>query len=191
MANYEPGKKVKKVLLLVDLDGSIANNDHREHLLPNWNAFHKECDKDIPYVELIKTIQKYGKLEDVTLIFCTGRTGLKEVESKTHQWMKEQGFENPHIVFRRPDSFLKNDVYKASVIEKILDKEGFEDGLEMIIIEDTLNVFDRFKKKFPHIKIHEVPVDMKNPENNPMQVLEQAFESMGMAIKNKTYKKYY
>jgi phosphoglycolate phosphatase-like HAD superfamily hydrolase len=46
---------VKKIIF--DLDGTLANIDHRRHLVEgpqkDWDAFFKACDKDIPNTQIV------------------------------------------------------------------------------------------------------------------------------------------
>lgn len=179
MAMYSPNEKIGRVFMMVDLDGTLANNDHREHLLPNWNEFHKACDKDSPNVELIKAIQHWNKQDGVTMVFVTGRTGLPEVKRNTIAWLEENGFEDPWVEFRSPKSFIKNDVLKTLTFEKLMEKSGYHEDMQMVIIEDTPKVFETFRKKFSSFIVHDVHVDLKNPELDSVKALKQCFENLG------------
>lgn len=43
-------------LYIFDLDGTLALNEHRAHLLPNWDAYFAACDKDQPNWPVIDTM---------------------------------------------------------------------------------------------------------------------------------------
>ena len=75
------------MLIVCDIDQSIADNSHRVHLLPNWDAFLSPevvaLDKPIPEAQLgISFLQQYHEI-----IFLTGRNeGLRET---TKEWLKK------------------------------------------------------------------------------------------------------
>ena len=64
-----------KNIILCDIDGTVANNDHRQHFLEgkkDWDGFFDALDKDEPIYPIINKIvkeQQYGK----DIIFLTGR----------------------------------------------------------------------------------------------------------------------
>lgn len=188
MAMYSPDEKIGRVFVMVDLDGTLADNDHRENLLPNWNEFHKACDKDAPNLDLIKEIQHWNKQDGVTIVFITGRTGLPEVKKKTIAWLEDHGFEAPWVEFRSPNSFIKNDVLKTIIFDKLMQKSGYPENMQMMIVEDTLKVFDTFKKKFNDFIIHEIPVDLKNTSIDPIKKMRECFEKIGYNTHSKKKK---
>ena len=47
----------KKNIVICDIDGTVANNEHRQHLLKGfktWDAFFNALDKDTPIQEEVK-----------------------------------------------------------------------------------------------------------------------------------------
>lgn len=178
--NYDKNKPLNKIMMMVDLDDTISKTDKRSHLLPNWDAFHAECDKDEPNIELIKTIQELALREDVTLLFVTGRTQTKEVEKKTKDWLIQHGFENPQVKFRRPGILLKTDVLKASIVNKIMEAQGYPEDMQFIVVEDTESVIERFKKKFNKLKTHGVLVEIENKDKNPSEELRSIFRKLDL-----------
>ena len=75
-------------LIVCDIDGTIANNDHRNHWIAtkpkNWKAFFAEQDKDTPYEDILWTLRQYEK-DNHTIIFCTGRS--EEHRNVTIMWL--------------------------------------------------------------------------------------------------------
>ena len=62
--------------IIFDLDGTLANCDHRLHFIQNkpknWKAFFEGMDCDAPITSTIALAQSlYGSYDN--LIFCTGR----------------------------------------------------------------------------------------------------------------------
>jgi predicted kinase len=80
---------LKKNTVVVDLDGTLANIEHRLHYVqnspPNWQAFFRECPKDTPNdwcVELIRSMLLVGK--DVIVVSARS----KEVEKESIEWVR-------------------------------------------------------------------------------------------------------
>ena len=64
-----------KKIILCDIDGTIANNDHRQHFLQgkkDWDGFFSELINDEPIIRIIKKINAYHD-EGKNIIFLTGR----------------------------------------------------------------------------------------------------------------------
>lgn len=81
-------------LIIFDLDGTLANNQHRQHFLEtygpravkDWGAFSANCDKDIPIQPVIDCLYA---LQDAgfNIEIWTGRTAA--VIDKTKMWLGE------------------------------------------------------------------------------------------------------
>jgi hypothetical protein len=77
-------------LVVFDLDGTLALNEHRQHFLnkpkKNWTSFFDDCDKDEPNWPIIKTLWSlYYNEFDIEI--WTGRTN--RVHDKTVAWLDE------------------------------------------------------------------------------------------------------
>jgi len=79
-----------KDTVLVDLDGTLANIDHRLHFVkqakPDWDAFYNACDEDTPNewcVKLIYAMQNVG----CRILIVSARS--KVVEEKTKSWLSK------------------------------------------------------------------------------------------------------
>ena len=65
-----------KNFIVVDIDGTIANGEHRVHHIlqepKDWDAYYSKCDGDKPIwpiVNLVKTLDLCGH----PIVFCSGR----------------------------------------------------------------------------------------------------------------------
>lgn len=77
-----------KPLYIFDLDGTIANCDHRQHLVhknpPDWPGFYQACDMDKPNWPVINTLHRLMMAgSDVRIWSARG----SEVREKTVQWL--------------------------------------------------------------------------------------------------------
>jgi len=78
-----------KKIILCDIDGTIANNDHRQHFLEgkkDWDGFFSELINDEPIFPIInKVIEEYKAGKDI--VFLTGRP--EKYRYSTSLWLKE------------------------------------------------------------------------------------------------------
>ena len=64
-----------KNIILCDIDGTVANNDHRQHFLEgkkDWDGFFDALDKDKPIFLIINKIIRENE-SGKNIIFLTGR----------------------------------------------------------------------------------------------------------------------
>lgn len=142
-------KVLPPVLLLIDIDDTIADLKHREHLLPNWNEFFKACDGDTPRMEIINVLRKYidnQNTDEFKYIFLTGRSGLPEVIEKTSIWLNKLGFDGKRVKYRKTQDFSKSFEYKVRSLSQYLEKHEFNPNLNVIIIDDDNKVIQAFKE---------------------------------------------
>ena len=68
-------------IILCDIDGTVANNDHRQHFLEgkkDWDGFFSELVNDLPIQIIIdKVIQEQANGKEIVLKPEIGRPGLK------------------------------------------------------------------------------------------------------------------
>ena len=76
-------------IILCDIDGTIANNDHRQHYLEgkkDWDGFFSELVNDLPIYEIIdQIIEEQSKGREI--IFLTGRP--ERYRYSCTLWLKE------------------------------------------------------------------------------------------------------
>ena len=162
-------KNLPTTLIVIDIDNNLADNSHREHLLPTkdtpsalknqqWIEFHNACDKDEPNTLLIDAIKEYYQLSQVEFVFISGRKDLPEIREKTEKWLNEQGLHDAQLLLRNPDSRSKSAYFKTRLIEKYLDHKNVPN---LVIIEDNLEVINLFKNHFVDSHVQGVHVTPK------------------------------
>lgn len=81
-----------KPLYIFDLDGTIANCDHRQHYLLNaddpqrWRKFYAACGNDLPNHAVIGTLEAL-RFAGADIWIFSGRSD--EVRSQTEAWLAE------------------------------------------------------------------------------------------------------
>lgn len=76
-------------IILCDIDGTVANNDHRQHYLEgkkDWDGFFSELVNDLPIYKIIdQIIEEQSKGKEI--IFLTGRP--ERYRYSCTLWLKE------------------------------------------------------------------------------------------------------
>lgn len=84
--------------IIVDLDGTLANCDHRTHHVrkadPDWDAFFAECGKDIANLWCVKLVQV---MIDAGYEVFVVSARSRHVEAETLAWFKDHGLDHPYL----------------------------------------------------------------------------------------------
>jgi hypothetical protein len=99
------------MIVIFDLDGTIANIDHRRHLVENrqatnedWRTFFAACVDDepnFPVITVLKCLFAYG----FSIYIFSGRSD--EVRSQTKVWLKSMRFITTHCLCVKQATFLR------------------------------------------------------------------------------------
>ena len=96
-----------KNIILCDIDGTVANNDHRQHFLEDkkdWDGFFEALDKDEPIYPIINKVIAENK-SGREVIFLTGRPERYRETTKT--WL-EKYFDFKLNILMRKDNDQRN-----------------------------------------------------------------------------------
>lgn len=109
----------KPVKIIVDLDGTFANIEHRRHFVTgtskNWKSFYEALSQDGAKEWCVWLLERFGKDE---ILFVTGRP--EEYRDKTIAWLRNYGYEQCPLFMRkngdyRMDSVIKVEIYKEHI----------------------------------------------------------------------------
>ena len=116
--------------IVVDLDGTINNCEHRQHLAQaqKWDEFHGALMADEPNEDVKFLLDRLSLDENLLLIGCTGRNNA--FRGLTMRWLRENDVLLDHLIMRpdgdwRPDHELKPDMLeqfmgtKESVLRQV------------------------------------------------------------------------
>lgn len=118
---------MSKNLIICDLDGTIANIEHRLHYIKgphkDWVSFTKACVDDEPYkdvIEILFNLYDAGPMVDKrTVYFFSGRSEV--VRKETEEWLKKHvpiTDGRPYLYMRkegdyRPDTTIKYEMMSS------------------------------------------------------------------------------
>ena len=133
----------KHKAVIVDLDGTLCDVEHRVHHVKskpkNWDAFNQALDQDQPYfwcIELIAAMKSYG----YKIYFVTGRG--ENYRKMTVDWLIQYNVSYDELHMRknqdfREDSEVKEEIY-INEIEKI--------AQVLFVVDDRKSVVERWRK---------------------------------------------
>ena len=143
------------MIIIFDLDGTLANIDHRRNLIlkntPDWDKyvekkkidwekFYKECVNDtpnVPVVEIYKTLQQTGKY---TMVILSGRSEV--VRKETEEWLKRNYIEYDLLVMRPDKDYTPDEDLKRSWLKKLQETE-----MVCCVFDDRKKVVNMWRKE--------------------------------------------
>lgn len=123
-----------KSTIIVDIDGTMANCDHRQELAETgqWEDFHGRCDQDTPYPDIITIVNTFSSA-GFTVFACTGRN--ERHRPKTLEWLRKHQASVDDIWMRADDDFGKDVEIKIALMEKHF-------GSKEAVLENVLCVLE-------------------------------------------------
>lgn len=126
-------------IVIVDMDGTLADVSHRLHFLngpnKNWKQFFAGMDDDPPSAVVVEWVKNLSPDYEVAIV--TGRPDKYRLN--TEAWLRKHGVEFSRIIMRRsgdhrPDYVVKKD---------LLDEVGHE--RVAFVIDDRPSVCDMWR----------------------------------------------
>ena len=112
---------VKQLCVLCDIDGTLANVDHRRHFVEsrpaNWQAFYQAMPHDTPIVPVVSTfhaLQRHGNLKGVLF---TGRPD--SYRDKTEAWLAKHAISYDWLLMRKATDYRPDEIVKLEMLKYI------------------------------------------------------------------------
>lgn len=130
--------------IIVDIDGTLADVEHRVHHVrktqKDWSAFNQAMGEDqlnIWCAKLIEAMQKAG----YAILFVTGRDD--DYREKTEAWMQQHGIYFDKLFMRtavdfRSDSEVKKEIYLKEI------KNNWD---VLFVVDDRLSVVKMWREE--------------------------------------------
>jgi hypothetical protein len=136
-----------KNYVICDIDGTIANNEHRAHILKElvdsdkhrssedlkddrWTRFYDLCDKDTPYSD-IRSLLKALNGDFYSIVYLTGR--IERIRGKTTEWLWGHGFPVGGLEMRADGDYRPNAEFKLARLTEL----GLTPDKVLCILEDN------------------------------------------------------
>lgn len=112
---------MKREAIIFDIDGTIADNQHRQHFLEespkNWDGFFAGMEQDTLRPMVNALVWMYAD-RGYEIIFVTGR--YEKYGTFTVNWLQENGVHYHQLYMRpdedsRPDYEAKKEIYETKI----------------------------------------------------------------------------
>ena len=131
-------------LYIFDLDGTLANIDHRLHLIkckkPDWPSFYRSCVSDKPkqwVIDLLNLCRTKGEI-----LILSGRSD--EVEGYTRDWLRDNDVFYDYLAMRKAGDCTPDHVLKSEMIDDFLRDSSFK---VQFIVDDRQRVVDMWRSR--------------------------------------------
>jgi phosphoglycolate phosphatase-like HAD superfamily hydrolase len=112
---------MKPEAFIFDLDGTLANLEHRRHhvIKPNrrWNQFFDECGKDAPISDVI-SIYNILAQHEYSMLVVSGRSDRVRVQ--TRAWLAANNLGTADLFMRRDGDYRADDIIKREIYETLI-----------------------------------------------------------------------
>ena len=122
-------------LFVIDMDGTLCNAKHREHLAQAkcWDEFHAGLADDEPNQDVLYFLQMLMKQEH-SFIFLTGRN--EAYRNQTVQWLIKHDVYADDLLMRPDGNFQPDAEIKPYLLRQWLDYAGSDSTSVVAILED-------------------------------------------------------
>jgi uncharacterized HAD superfamily protein len=138
---------MKQHAIIVDIDGTLANIDHRAHYVKNgrknWTKFFQELDKDTVREDVKAVYDLYYGLRcrfGLSIIIVSGRGS--EYEYQTRKWLSDNGIEFDQLFMRRKSDYRDDTIVK----QEIYDNHIAPQHKVILVIDDRLKVVKMWQR---------------------------------------------
>jgi phosphoglycolate phosphatase-like HAD superfamily hydrolase len=132
-----------KRVYVFDIDGTLSDTTHRQHLIPkDWPAFFAACDRDPPIPHMIEVASHIAGADDI--LFATGRS--EDVREKTLAWLRA------HLgmwifsedLYMRPSGDHRADtIVKSELMDQVI-ADGWT---PVMVFEDRTSVVNMWRER--------------------------------------------
>lgn len=142
-----------QTLYIMDIDGTLMDNSHREHLLPvgcgstteQWDAFNLACIDDAPIAhmwQLMGELMRHGH----HILFLTGRSEICQRETRMSLIKADRELLGDHhqvdkvisaqLIMRQPDDHRPAAEFKRYVLQAVSAVEG----RRLVLVDDDARI---------------------------------------------------
>lgn len=130
--------------VIVDIDGTLANCDHRREFVTctpkNWKEFNARMSDDTPHKEIDRLVRNLNH-NGWKIVLCSGREAV--YRDVTTAWLKKWCVPFHALYMRAEKDYRGDDVVKSELLDKIL-ADGFKPWLA---IDDRQRVVDMWRAR--------------------------------------------
>jgi phosphoglycolate phosphatase-like HAD superfamily hydrolase len=130
------------MVIVFDIDGTLANNDHRSHWIAsnpkNWRASDLGIPDDSTYEDIVWLLNTFLRV-DCTILLCSGRS--EDTRTVTEDWLSKHSIKYTKLYMRSSKDYRKDSIVKVELLYKIIE----EFGKPYLWIDDRQQVVDALR----------------------------------------------
>lgn len=134
---------MKEWAIIVDIDGTLANIDHRRKFVENkpkdWNNFRKGILNDTLNTWCARIIQQMKTRYEI--ILCSGR--MEDERIDTEKWLKDNDVRYSKLLMRKLGDYRNDSIIKAEIYENEIEPKYNV----IFVIDDRKRVVDMWREK--------------------------------------------
>jgi predicted secreted acid phosphatase len=134
-----------KRLVIFDLDGTLANNDHRQKFLitqpKDWDSFFSHQAFDVVNKALADVCCALFESENFTVFIVSARPDRYRTE--TEDWLARNGIRFERLIMRKNGDRRADAVVKREILQDIRD-DGFSPS---IAVDDRSSVVEMWREE--------------------------------------------
>lgn len=137
------------MLIVMDIDGTLANIEHRLDYVrskpKNWKAFDAGIPNDEvnePVAEVLYSLRSAGSGNQNKIIFASGRN--ERSRSATVDWLKKYSLweDDSKLYMRKADDFRNDSIVKREILDEIIADYGKKPDM---VFEDRPRVVNMWR----------------------------------------------
>ena len=131
-------------IALFDLDGTLSDPSHREHLVrcekPDWEEFFRQAKFDPPNQKIVNLCNTLYSHYEIMIV--TGRPD--SIRKETQEWLKINQVKYDGLTMRQEGNHKPDSEIKKDVLDSLIEVYG-KDAIEFAI-EDRQSVVDMWRE---------------------------------------------
>ncbi len=132
-------------VVLFDIDGTLANIEHRRGFLdqatPDWKAFNAAMGDDTPNQPVVSLYKTLWASAAYKLILVTGRN--ERSRKLTEQWLSWNEIPFGRLLMRADGDFRADHIIKEEILDQLL-----AEGLDIqFTVDDRQQVVDMWRRR--------------------------------------------
>lgn len=133
-----------KQIIVVDLDGTLCNSGHREHLARAglWDNFHSLLGGDTPWPDVAGLIDILAQ-QQYTIVGLTGRN--EKYRNATLEWLTKNDIWIDTLLMRPDDNYQSDHVLKPQMLLDYLNANP-DEGV-WFVLEDRDKVVEAWRNE--------------------------------------------
>ena len=133
---------------IVDIDGTLANIDHRLHYVrtepKNWKAFELGYVFDDPNMAVVHIVHALFNSLQFNIVIMSGRMGTKQGRDDTIAWLEEHKIPYHALYMREDQDFRPDNEVKKDLLNQMY-RDGY--GKVLAVFDDRKRVVDMWREQ--------------------------------------------